>query len=622
MLLSNPVTLTLMYTDGRSSVFPFSLSAQSQSDSDRMTAWRAEMADGEQVVRLEPREAVCLKRACIRLPLELSADALAFHNSLTTNGWAEVRPFAELVRESVTSKEMVCIRSGGEELHIAFTSVDKLMTVFRFEENALCLYFLLEDKPLPSDGLRLERFWVEQTLSAQDFLDAYAARMAERYHVRLPERIPSGWCSWGIAYSNLREEDVAHVVDDLTERYGDKELNLVQLDDGWEKDGIFSGLWSNSEGFPSGIPAICKKVNDSGMDFGLWMSPTFIHVNSPVALECPERMHRNPDGSIYESRAIPGSGSLELDSPEGIQYIRDIFRQTNSYGSVYYKLDFLIFSQVSSWTGDMLDNFYVYKTGYQAEVYRKLMQVIREEVGSRYLLCCGATTAENIGIFDGARTTPDITRTGVNPEGSFFLAWKCAANCLYRAFYHKRLFINDPDGVIVREYWNNDTYDMNEHEARFWATACAFSGGSLLLNEFPWKTADSRMKLFEEIVPVLGIAARPLDFYEQPMPSVAVIDCGVKKLVAVYNISDDACDKVLPLSALGFDGACAVVDAWEKKLLGAFEGEMKIPQMWPHSANVYLVQKKPEGRAPLGTTDNLYMGVADAELKGDCIWWE
>ena len=622
MLYNPQASLILTYTDGRTSSFPFDTDARSLRDADRSTAWRAETENGERRIFLTALESVPLRRASVLLPLAVSEDALAFSNSMTTNGWAEVLPLKELIGRRETCKELVCVRDGSEELHAAFTSVDRLMTCFRFEDGALALHFLLEDKPLPADGLALESFWMDTGLSTPAFLDAYAERMAVRYGVRLPDRIPSGWCSWAVAYQNLTEQDVLRVADEVSRRWGEKKPNLIQLDDSWQKGGIFSGDWTAADTFPNGIRSVCGEVNARGMDFGLWMSPTVIRTDSPAALEHPGMMHLRPDGGIFENPALPGTGTLELDAPEALDYLRESIRLANSYGTAYYKLDFLIFSQLFSWTGDLLDSFFSFKSGYAVEVYRRAMQVIREEAGERYLLSCGATTAENIGIFDGARTTPDITRCFPTPEDSWFLLRKCAANCLYRAFYHKKLFINDPDGVVVREYWNNDTFSANAQEARFWATACAFSGGALLLNEYPWKTAESRLELFERILPPLGIAARPLDFYEQPMPTVAVIDCGRKKLAAVYNLGEKTVSSVLPLARLGFEGECAVVDAWEQKLLGAFSGEMPIPSMQPHSANVYLIQPKPEGRAPLGTLDNLYMGVAEKELKGDCIWWE
>lgn len=613
-------TLIFTYTDGAVRALPFDLDAPAQTLDDGRTGCRAaRTAQGAwaavYTLTLRALESAPLRAVDLTLrfaPALLEGEPLLFQNNLTTNGFVDVRPFAK--GEGLLCREVLGLQNGERRLHAAFLTVDRFLTWFRVLPDGVRLRFHMENKPLaPGEDYRLERFALDSAHSTPDFLALYARTMAETYHVRIDQPIPTGWCSWSIFYSGLTERKVLDVSDGMRRHFGDKKLNLVQLDDSWQTVETFSGDWQPHPGrFPRGLAPVAERVRRDGFDFGLWLAPTLVGDASPLAAERPGLLLRDAEGNpvttLLGGRDIY---TLDLGKPEALDYLRAVFtRCCEQYGSVYFKLDFLIFSLFRGFVGEQEDNWLSFSGDYAAAVYRRAMQTIRDAVGpDRYLLACGATVAENLGIFDGSRVTPDIIIEGGQAPEHWPLLRDCARNLLLRGFYNGVWFWNDPDGVVVRDYDCGDQYAPGWHEARFWATACAFSGGSLLLNEQPDLVGPARLRLFEEILPPLGRAAQPLNFYEQPYPTVSRIDCGGKTLAGVYNVDDRRGDRTLPLAALGFAGDCVVLDCWEKRVCGVFAGEMPIPSMPAHSANVYLLCPLPDAPAVLGSTGNLYMGV-------------
>jgi len=80
-------------------------------------------------------------------------------------------------------------------------------------------------------------------------------------------------------------------------------IELFVMDDGWfgnRNDASSSlGDWTpNKKKLPGGVAGICKKVNALGMDFGIWVEPEMVNVDSDLyrahpdwAMDIPERQH-------------------------------------------------------------------------------------------------------------------------------------------------------------------------------------------------------------------------------------------------------------------------------------------------------------------------------------------
>lgn len=75
-----------------------------------------------------------------------------------------------------------------------------------------------------------------------------------------------------------------------------KHIELFVMDDGWfgvrNDDAHSLGDWScNTKKLPGGLSRICKRINELGLMFGIWVEPEMVNVNS----EC-YRMH--PDWAV------------------------------------------------------------------------------------------------------------------------------------------------------------------------------------------------------------------------------------------------------------------------------------------------------------------------------------
>ncbi|MBR1758202.1 MAG: alpha-galactosidase [Lachnospiraceae bacterium] len=105
--------------------------------------------------------------------------------------------------------------------------------------------------------------------------------------------------SWEACYFKINEGRLL----DLAREGKKVGIELFVMDDGWfgERDNDTKSLgdWdANKKKLPGGLSGICKKVNKLGLDFGIWVEPEMVNVNSNLyrahpdwVLEIPGRPH-------------------------------------------------------------------------------------------------------------------------------------------------------------------------------------------------------------------------------------------------------------------------------------------------------------------------------------------
>jgi alpha-galactosidase len=84
-------------------------------------------------------------------------------------------------------------------------------------------------------------------------------------------------------------------------------------------------------------------------------------------------------------------------------------------------------------------------------------KLIRETIGDRYLLGCGAPLLPSIGYCDAMRISPDVKEDWRDPmvdliahDTGYPSAELALHNCLTRAHLHGKWWMNDPDCLLVR----------------------------------------------------------------------------------------------------------------------------------------------------------------------------
>ena len=129
-------------------------------------------------------------------------------------------------------------------------------------------------------------------------------------------------------------------------------IELFVMDDGWfgsrDDDSSSLGDWEvNSRKLPGGLAGICRKVNDLGMDFGIWVEPEMVSVNSSLYRKHPDWAMTIPGKPHAEGR---NQRILDLANPEVAAYITEIMTSVFSSADIrYVKWDMnRIFSDVWS----------------------------------------------------------------------------------------------------------------------------------------------------------------------------------------------------------------------------------------------------------------------------------
>ncbi|MBR2781806.1 MAG: alpha-galactosidase [Oscillospiraceae bacterium] len=154
--------------------------------------------------------------------------------------------------------------------------------------------------------------------------------------------------SWEACYFNISESTLVSMAK------AGKELGieLLVMDDGWfgdrSDDTRALGDWDpNPKKLPQGLGGLCKKINDAGLQFGIWVEPEMVNVQSRLYEQHPDWVMAIPGKPHSEGR---NQRILDLANPEVVDYI--IGKMTEVFSSApitYVKWDYnRIFSDVYS----------------------------------------------------------------------------------------------------------------------------------------------------------------------------------------------------------------------------------------------------------------------------------
>ncbi len=539
------------------------------------------------------------------------ADALYYYDdSAHTNDFTEVYHYPEASDRTVEQMALFKNKANGQTLLAGLLTLHRFWSGLLIRNDAVTFRFELEERELPpGEVLVMERFLFESGKKHGEhaLLSTYADRMAALNNAIPAKEMPVGWCSWSCYYSRVDEEKIRRAAD-AQYKYARKYANLIQIDDGWQKNTSFCGDWYPDERkFPSGLEATAQYVRDRGMTFGLWLAPLLLSEKTP-AYEVMRDMAM--DAVTLREHYHP----FNLGDPRFHEHLRKTFRRlVDDYGVRYFKLDFLAAS-VRYFHGG--GKFVRFEGGYCIELLRAALQTIRDEVGPDvFLLSCGAQTLIGAGIFNGARTSADIIwgKSKNNPT-YWSIMKRCMSTVGRRYFYHNKVYMNDPDGVVLRDVDNGDGFNCTWAEAELWSVAVAMSGGLVLSNDELEKLSPDRRKLYTHLLPALGVAARPVDYFETPYPTAYVLEVNKNtKFLALYNLSDEMVDLDFDLSCIGMSGGY-VANCLTGEKLGQKEA-LHIENVNPHGAVMVALTRNERVYDKLDCKKNIFMGVKAPKKK-------
>ncbi|WP_439025391.1 alpha-galactosidase [Haloarchaeobius sp. DT45] len=375
------------------------------------------------------------------------------------------------------------------------------------------------------DGrLRLPTLRIDATNPVPDAIESIAGATAARMDARVPDRVPTGWCSWYHYFTEVTEAAVHENVEAISD-WG-VPLDLVQLDDGYQT--AFGDWRTLAEGFED-MAGLVEDVDAAGYDPGLWLAPFYVQANSEVAQSNPDWLVTE-DGEPVDAGARHGPMyGLDTTHPEVQSWLEETFTTiVDDWGFSYLKLDFLYAAALD---GDRYDD-----GATRAEAYRRGMATIREAVGDdTFVLGCGAPQGPSVGLVDAMRVGPDTAPHWANTPASEPAHENAIRNVLNRQWTHRRWWVNDPDCQLVRE-----TTDLSLAERRSFAAIVSLLGGSNFVSDRVAEIEDVGRELVERSLPPVKTGrVEGVGETEVPTRIVTERDADGGRAVAVFNWSDE-----------------------------------------------------------------------------------
>ncbi|MBO6047456.1 MAG: alpha-galactosidase [Erysipelotrichaceae bacterium] len=140
--------------------------------------------------------------------------------------------------------------------------------------------------------------------------------------------------SWEAAYFNIDERRLLR----LARKAKEAGIELFVMDDGWfgERNDDTSSLgdwYVNEKKLPKGLDGIASKINDMGMEFGLWVEPEMVNPNSHLYRQHPEWIlgHPTHHQSLGRHQCI-----LDLCNPEVVDYLFKTMSNVFSAANISY----------------------------------------------------------------------------------------------------------------------------------------------------------------------------------------------------------------------------------------------------------------------------------------------
>lgn len=358
---------------------------------------------------------------------------------------------------------------------------DKLINVYFSTE-------LVYSKTLPT-------IYITENISAFEGMKNEAQQIALVANVKNNKPQSYHWCSWYYAFYHLTESMITEYLEGFNKLSPKVPIQTFQIDAGFFPH---VGDWLEpSHKFPQGIEKSIKEIIDNGYKAGIWIGPYMVGNKSKLYKEHPDWILYKKDGSpliemkFYGEERLWGLFDeevyvLDTSNPEAMEYLRQVFRAYRKMGITFFKTDFMLYGNIASHTVKR------YTPGKTAIEYQHdLFDMIRQEIGQEsYWLGCIAPYPSMIGYVDGMRIAGDV-----RPEWAGF---KNMFDESIGAFHINNIWWqNDPDAFIIREKFNNITYEETKTIA-FWI---GMLGGVINTSDLFHSISESRINLFRFLEP-------------------------------------------------------------------------------------------------------------------------
>jgi alpha-galactosidase len=320
--------------------------------------------------------------------------------------------------------------------------------------------------------------------------DESAAHLAARWadatgrwmNARVNAPFQRGWCSWYHYFHAITEDALRANLKSLEAMRSEFPLDLIQLDDGFQSE---LGDWDTTNAkFPGGLKKIAGEIRAAGFKAGIWTAPFLAARDSRVMIDHPDwcimraetgepvRAGHNPNWTTSDDKF---AYALDPSNDAFRMHLRHLFQKlTRDFGFSYLKLDFLYAAAAPGRRHD--------PNLTRGETLRRGLEAIRAGAGDdAFILGCGCPIGQAVGVVDGMRIGPDVspfwgsTASGAGDPSTVYALDAIIA----RSFMHRRLWLNDPDCLMLRARKTRLTAD----ERAALAATIVGSGGMLLISD-------------------------------------------------------------------------------------------------------------------------------------------
>ena len=322
-----------------------------------------------------------------------------------------------------------------------------LLAVVAADGSADLFYAPTPDVEVPSIRAREEdgRFVVSSDGAVEHLrapsLDEGLGLVGDRLALRLLSQplqpLPAGWCSWYTYWNGVTAQDVLDNLAVIDEQ--DLGIEVVQVDDGYQKD---IGDWLDGRPGFGDLDEVVRRIIDAGRTPGLWTAPFLVGAGSDLAAAHPDWL---VDGAVACERHWDQEiRVLDVTHSDAADHLVGVFAALRDRGFRFHKIDFI-------YGGAMAGRRHEDATAIEA--YRRGLELVRAGAGEdAVILGCGAPLLPSIGLVDAMRISPDVMPAWAPDLDDISQPGMRSALAAgrARAWMHGRLWVNDPDCVLVR----------------------------------------------------------------------------------------------------------------------------------------------------------------------------
>jgi alpha-galactosidase len=435
-----------------------------------------------------------------------------------------------------------------------------------------------------------EPLWFDYSSSTNEAAQNWADFCGKAMKARTSLGAPVGWCSWYHYYTRISEKEMHKNLDRLSELKNKLSVKFVQLDDGFQTN-IGDWLTANDK-FPSGVPKLMADIRDKGFAPGIWTAPFLARPRSKLFKDHPDWFLKDEKGQPRSGGFNPLWGgrvyALDPTHPEALGHIRHVFKILRDEWKVeFFKIDFCYSAALPATRYD--------PNSTRASALRLGLETIREAIGDAFLLGCGCPLGPAVGIVDAMRIGCDVTPKWDNKilsalatDENVLSTRHALRNVMTRAFMHGRLWINDPDCLMIRRRKNR----LSLEEIQSMASVYAVTGGMLLLSDDMDLVEADRLDLAEKTIALRTDGARVEGLLESPFPDTAAAKTESGYLILIANWSDAPQKRKLNLSQyIPADGVNNIVEIWSGKNITAHNGVCDLGTLNTHESKLLQIHR-------------------------------